>query len=201
LFLYQYFPYTILSPLFSTILFHPGEISWFNSQGLTSDNLVKCVDSSGDVIAVPTTNTNTGREFLRYVWALVIFTPNTLTPQRLQALYLKFQKAYNSGIWANKTLDPVCDLSPTPFLSYPDGIGKWVCPQDLQRLLKKFYPTFAPGTGWGSHVDHHAILSGFWPKGTWTLANSSAFGVPASWMSPEARREYSKHNSSKKNRK
>jgi hypothetical protein len=114
---------------------------------------------------------------------------------------MNFQKAYNTGIWNNETLDPVCDLTPTPLLSHPNGIGKWVCAADLQRLLKHFYPTFAPGTGWGSHPDRHAILSGFWPKGTWNLKNSSTFGVPASWMSEEARAEYSEINSNKKTRK
>ena len=124
---------------------------------------------------------------------MVIFTPKILPPERLKTLYNGFQQAYNTGTWLNKILPPVGNLTPTPFLPHPEGIGKWICPADLEQLLKKFYPTFAPRTGWGAHTDHQAVLAGFWPKGKWTLKNSNTFGVPTTWMSREARNEYSKH--------
>jgi hypothetical protein len=140
---------------------------------------------------------------MRHVWAIVIFTATTLPPQRLESLYKNFQKAYNTGTWNGKVLDPpACDLTPTHLLSHSEGIGKWICAADLERIIKKLYPTFAPGTGWGAtSTNNQAILATFWPKGKWNLKNSSTFGVPGTWMSPEARIQYSKHNSNKKTKK
>jgi hypothetical protein len=62
---------------------------------------------------------------------------------------------------------------------------------------------FAPRTtGWGCHADHQAILANFWPKGTWSLKNSSTLGIPGTWwMFPEARAKYTKYSSNKKSRK
>jgi hypothetical protein len=133
---------------------------------------------------------------MRYQWSVVIFTPTILPPERLTTLHNDFQKAYNTGTWQSKTQTPIGSLTPSPLLPHPEGIGKWICAADLERLLKKLYPTFAPRTGWGSHTDHQPILAGFWPKGKWTLRHTNTFGVPKNWMSREERNEYSKLNAS-----
>ena len=133
---------------------------------ITDENLVKCLDYKGDVIAIPAVRKKSKQPYLRHVWSLVIFTPKILPPERLESLYNNFRSAYHSGSWNSQTLDTIENLTPTPFLDHPEGIGKWVCAADLERLLKKLYPTFAPRTGWGSHDDHQPILASFWPKGT-----------------------------------
>jgi hypothetical protein len=161
---------------------------------ITKENLVKCLDYNGDVVAIPAVTKHTKQDYFRHLWSLVIFTPGILPPERLSALYNNFRTSYHSGTWNGKTLDPIESLTPSPFLGHPEGIGKWICPADLERVIKKLYPTFAPRTGWGSHANHKALLASLWPAGTWSLQNSNTFGVPVTWMSPEARNEYSKLN-------
>ena len=150
------------------------------------------MDHNGDIIAIPAVKKN-GESYFRHIWSIVLFTPTHLSPERLTALHDNFQKSYNTGTWKNEYLDKIGSLTPTPLLSHNKGIGKRISEIDLERLLKKFYPTFAPRTGWGSHTDHQPILAGFWPKGKWSLENSNTFGVPMTWMSPQARNEYKKH--------
>ena len=91
---------------------------------LTEENLVKCLDHNGDIIAIPAITKHTREKYFRYLWSIVIFTPKILPPERLTALYNNFRNAYHSGTWNNKTLDTIESLTPTPFLGHPDGIGK-----------------------------------------------------------------------------
>ena len=134
------------------------EVTYFTARNIGVENLVQLVDQNGDIIAIPAMSS--GKNILKNMTAIIIFTRYLQTPIKINALFAGFVGAINNRKWNGELLkQKVMPMTPDKFLLTIHGIGKFICQSECERIIKRFYSNFLPRNRWGQ--PHKALLRTF----------------------------------------
>ena len=178
-------------PSFANWLVHraidSGKTHFFTSKKIRKDSVFYAVDHEGNRISKEHTRRD-GSLAEKQVALILMFSTKIYTKEDIVEMLGQFWRVcknlrYNRRPIHTNFEEPTGDC----VLTNASGLGRFISCSALVELVQGFYPNFTIGSRFlAQNKAVRRVVGGFYPKGTWTYEAARTFGIPLSWMSPEA---------------